>query len=253
MTSLEPPLSSLSALKQFLRTEYRGLIPPLANPGEPYRARRVISCRGRSNRRSKSSCRSARAPRHTPRTTSRLQTLEGGAPVSPWTVEKELGHTSRDMLEEVYGRLGEVRHRSEAVEYRVGQHFDWDGPLCRVATGTARRVTREPGREAVTFLVTNDPARVSAGQPSGAGKSLSYAGGRSSASGSGASQAGRRRFESGRPLIGRSSPAATWLSAGFFVPSAPSLATVGVRASADRLRDALCRHFANPRQTGTLR
>jgi integrase len=59
--------------------------------------------------------------------TARLQTLDHGAPVSPWTVEKELGHGSRDMLEEVYGRLGDVRHRSEAVEYRVEQHFDWDG------------------------------------------------------------------------------------------------------------------------------
>jgi integrase len=59
--------------------------------------------------------------------TARLQTLDGGAPVSPWTVEKELGHGSRDMLEEVYGRLGDVRHSSEAVEYRVEQHFDWSG------------------------------------------------------------------------------------------------------------------------------
>lgn len=59
--------------------------------------------------------------------TARLQTLDRGAPVSPWTVEKELGHGSRDMLEEVYGRLGDVRHRSEAVEYRVEQHFDWNG------------------------------------------------------------------------------------------------------------------------------
>lgn len=56
--------------------------------------------------------------------TARLQTLDRGAPVSPWTVEKELGHGSRDMLEEVYGRLGDVRHRAEAVEYRVEQHFD---------------------------------------------------------------------------------------------------------------------------------
>jgi len=31
------------------------------------------------------------------------------------------------MLEEVYGRLGDVRHRSEAVEYRVEQHFDRQG------------------------------------------------------------------------------------------------------------------------------
>jgi hypothetical protein len=31
------------------------------------------------------------------------------------------------MLEEVYGRLGEIRYRSEVVEYRVEQHFDWKG------------------------------------------------------------------------------------------------------------------------------
>jgi hypothetical protein len=59
--------------------------------------------------------------------TARLQTLDHGAPVSPWTVEKELGYGSRDMLEEVYGRLGDVGHPSEAVEYRVEQRFDWDG------------------------------------------------------------------------------------------------------------------------------
>jgi integrase len=57
--------------------------------------------------------------------TARLQTLDHGAPVPPWTVEKELGHASREMLEEVYGRLGDVRHRSDVVEYRVEQHFDW--------------------------------------------------------------------------------------------------------------------------------
>ena len=59
--------------------------------------------------------------------TARLQTLDRGAPVSPWTVEKELGHGSREMLEEVYGRLGQVRHRSDVVEYRVEQHFNWSG------------------------------------------------------------------------------------------------------------------------------
>jgi hypothetical protein len=59
--------------------------------------------------------------------TARLQTLDRGAPVSPWTVEKELGHGSREMLEEVYGRVGQVRHRSEVVEYRVEQHFTWSG------------------------------------------------------------------------------------------------------------------------------
>jgi integrase len=44
--------------------------------------------------------------------TALLQTLDGGAPVSPWTVEKELGDASRDMLEAVYGRLGTMRHRA---------------------------------------------------------------------------------------------------------------------------------------------
>jgi hypothetical protein len=39
--------------------------------------------------------------------TARLQTLDGGAPVSPWTVEKELGHGPRAMPEEVYGRPGD--------------------------------------------------------------------------------------------------------------------------------------------------
>ena len=31
------------------------------------------------------------------------------------------------MLEAVYGRLSEIRHRSEVVEYRVEQNFDWKG------------------------------------------------------------------------------------------------------------------------------
>lgn len=47
--------------------------------------------------------------------------------MATWTVEEELGHASAEMLREVYGRLGTVRHRSEAVEYRVEQHFDWQG------------------------------------------------------------------------------------------------------------------------------
>ena len=53
---------------------------------------------------------------------ARLQTLEGGAPVSPFTVSRELGHGSRAMVEEIYAHLGTVRHRSEVVEYRLEQH-----------------------------------------------------------------------------------------------------------------------------------
>ena len=54
--------------------------------------------------------------------TARIQTLDRGAPVAIWTVAREIGHSSPAMLEKVYGKLGEIRHRSEVVEYRVEQH-----------------------------------------------------------------------------------------------------------------------------------
>jgi len=53
---------------------------------------------------------------------ARLQTLDGGAPVPPFTVGKELGHGGTSMVERVYSHLGEVRHRSDVVEYRVEHH-----------------------------------------------------------------------------------------------------------------------------------
>jgi len=53
---------------------------------------------------------------------ARLQTLDAGAPVSVYTVAKELGHGGEAMVRKVYGHLGQVRHRAKAVEYRVRQH-----------------------------------------------------------------------------------------------------------------------------------
>lgn len=53
---------------------------------------------------------------------ARLQTLDNGAPVSIYTVGRELGHGGEALVKRVYGHLGEVRHRSEVVEYRVEQH-----------------------------------------------------------------------------------------------------------------------------------
>jgi integrase len=50
--------------------------------------------------------------RHTYAAT-RLQTLDRGAPVSLYTVSRELGHGSEDMVRRVYAHLGSVRHRSE--------------------------------------------------------------------------------------------------------------------------------------------
>jgi integrase len=53
---------------------------------------------------------------------ARLQTVDGGAPIAHFTVARELGHSSPEMVEEVYSHLGTVRHRSEVIEYRVEQH-----------------------------------------------------------------------------------------------------------------------------------
>ncbi len=53
---------------------------------------------------------------------ARLQTLDGGALVSAFTVARELGYGGEAMVRRVYGRLGQVRHRTDVVEYRVEQH-----------------------------------------------------------------------------------------------------------------------------------
>ncbi len=53
---------------------------------------------------------------------ARLQTLDHGAPVTTFTVAKELGHGSVAMVEKVYGHVGKRAHRAEVIEYRVTQH-----------------------------------------------------------------------------------------------------------------------------------
>ena len=53
---------------------------------------------------------------------TRLETLDRGAPVSVYTVGNELGHGGDSLVKRVYGHLGEVRHRSEVVEYRIRDH-----------------------------------------------------------------------------------------------------------------------------------
>jgi hypothetical protein len=54
---------------------------------------------------------------------ARLQTLDRGARVSPYTVREEMGHGSLAMVEKVYAHLGQVRARTEVLEYRVEQHL----------------------------------------------------------------------------------------------------------------------------------
>ncbi len=72
---------------------------------------------------------------------ARLQTLDQGAPVSIYTVARELGHGGDSMVKRVYGHLGSVRHRAEAVEYRVEQHAKTLGGRLTVLRPTPAFVT----------------------------------------------------------------------------------------------------------------
>lgn len=51
-----------------------------------------------------------------------LQLLDRGAPISKWTVASRMGHGGTRLIDKIYGHLGEVRHRSEELEFRVDQH-----------------------------------------------------------------------------------------------------------------------------------
>jgi hypothetical protein len=89
---------------------------------------------------------------------ARLQTLDRGAPVSIYTVARELGHGSDEMVKRIYAHLGDVRHRAEVVEYRVDQHLErlgdrlqrlgLSGPFVtgNVTTSGARKAGKSPPR-----------------------------------------------------------------------------------------------------------
>jgi integrase len=74
---------------------------------------------------------------------ARLQTLDRGVPVAPFTVARELGHSSATMIEKVYSHLGQVRHRAEVVEYRVEAFREELGErlVALGATATSLRTT----------------------------------------------------------------------------------------------------------------
>ena len=61
--------------------------------------------------------------RHT-YTAARMQTCDRGRPVAPYTVARELGHSSTAMIERVYGRLHDRAQGggSEVVEFKV-EHY----------------------------------------------------------------------------------------------------------------------------------
>ena len=72
---------------------------------------------------------------------ARLQTLDHGAPVSPYTVGRELGHGGKSLVEQIYGHLGQVRHRADVVEYRIENHRDVLADQLK-ALGERRMVSR---------------------------------------------------------------------------------------------------------------
>jgi hypothetical protein len=80
----------------------------------------------------------------TPTVPARLQTLDQGPPVSTYTVARELGHESEGMVRRVYAHLGEVRHRSDAVEYRVAQHSEQIGDRLQKLGIVTGNVTAAP-------------------------------------------------------------------------------------------------------------
>lgn len=61
-------------------------------------------------------------------TAARIQTLDRGAPVSVYTVARELGHRSTSMIEDRYGHLHDrsVAGGSEVVEFRTGDRIPWE-------------------------------------------------------------------------------------------------------------------------------
>jgi integrase len=97
--------------------------------------------------------------------TARLQTLDRGAPVSLYTVSRELGHGSEDMVRRVYAHLGEVRHRADVVEFRVEQHVERLGDrLPRLGLpmpSVTRNVTPEGEAEG---MKTPDASEITSGE-----------------------------------------------------------------------------------------
>ncbi|MGH7514765.1 MAG: hypothetical protein ACREOQ_17810 [Gemmatimonadales bacterium] len=65
----------------------------------------------------------SRALRHT-YCAARLQTLDAGSPVSSFTVAREMGHGGDSLVRRIYGHLGDIRHRAEAIEFRIEQHTE---------------------------------------------------------------------------------------------------------------------------------
>lgn len=99
-----------------------------------------------------------------------LQLLDRGAPVSPWTVAKWMGHGGQTLVNRVYGHLGDVRHRSEVLEYRADQHREalgerlaavqaWKPARCRAETPGGERCKVRDNLAPSGLCLWHDPKR----------------------------------------------------------------------------------------------
>lgn len=78
---------------------------------------------------------------------ARLQTLDKGAPVSPFTVSKEMGHGGTALVERIYGHLGAVRHRAKVVEFRVAQWKKQLGDRLAAMAGRGRQARKSRAKD----------------------------------------------------------------------------------------------------------
>lgn len=79
----------------------------------------------------------------------RLQTLDHGAPISPWTVANELGHRRVSLIEERYGHVG-ARKRLPEPDYRPDTLRDWwEQQAAQYEADAAKAREKDPNRAAL--------------------------------------------------------------------------------------------------------
>jgi hypothetical protein len=105
------------------------------------------------------------APRHLARPPLGLLQVAGGRSeierVSIYTVARELGHQSDEMVKRIYAHLGATRHRSGEVEYWLEQHLDQlSDRVRRLGFVTGKDTSRWAGRGTETPA----PTEVEAGE-----------------------------------------------------------------------------------------
>src|SRR5207247_1097135 len=81
---------------------------------------------------------------------ARLQTLDHGAPVSPFTVRRELGHRAHALVRKAHGHFGTARHQGAALQ-EVPHRICYS--LMANGNGGVRKVLKALGAGADTVSV----------------------------------------------------------------------------------------------------